>query len=141
MPGPAPKPKEQRVNRNRKLSGDWVVLPREHERTTPKIPPLQAEWRKHTKDWWKTIWASPMASQWQDADVYGLAELALLREKMLDGELSVTAQVTAKADKFGLTPKGRKDLRWVITDEDAESAGLASVADISNRRRLRATDK
>lgn len=150
MSGPAPKRKEDRRNRNKKLSGDWVVLGSAENITVPKLPPLpdsvEMRWSKESRSWWTTVWASPMATQWQEADVPGLVELAMLRQKFIatsdfNLKTKLAPLVASRSDKFGLTPKGRKDLRWVITDEDAESAGLASVSEIANRRRLRATDR
>lgn len=125
MPGPAPKSKDQRRNRHKPKTGDWVVLPKTHDATPPALPAVKGfRWLKSTKDWWAAIWKSPMASQWQESDVFGLVELAMLRQSFLEGDLRLAEKITVKSDKFGLTPKGRKDLRWVVTDEDAESAGV-----------------
>lgn len=135
MPGPAPKSKDERRRRNKPQSGEWVTLPRTHDREAPGLPKVQGvRWLKSTKDWWATIWRSPMASQWQESDVFGLVELAVMRQAFFEGDLRLADKITAKSDKFGLTPKGRKDLRWIVTEEDAESAGakpaLASVRSI-----------
>ena len=122
---PAPKDKDQRVNRHKPKTGEWVVLPKSHDAKPPPLPAVKnIRWKKADKDWWATIWRSPMASQWQESEVFGLVDLAVLRHEFLEGDLRLAEKITAKSDKFGLTPKGRKDLRWVITDEDAESAGV-----------------
>lgn len=146
MPGPAPKDKETRARRNKPKTGDWVVLPEKNDGAAPPLPRIKGlRWLKDTRDWWSTIWASPMATQWQDADVPGLVDLAVCRQQREEmktanriGEQMKLAQyIERREDKFGLTPKGRRDLRWVITEEDAQSAGverpLASVT------RIRAT--
>jgi hypothetical protein len=78
-----------------------------------------------------------MASQWDEGDVPALVELALLRQKMMGGDFRLAAAVEKRADKFGLTPKGRRDLRWIITDKDAERAGVPEEQPV---RRLRAVD-
>jgi hypothetical protein len=70
-----------------------------------------------------------MATQWHEADIPGLVELAMFRQQMFvtdrfEERMKLAAEVQKRADKFGLTPKGRRDLRWVVTDEDAESAGI-----------------
>ena len=127
---PAPKPKEQRVNRHKPKTGEWVILPKSHDIKPPKLPLEHGiKWLKITREWWATIWASPMATQWQDADVPGLVEMAMFRQWMFttgrfEDQMKLADQVQKRADKFGLSPKGRKDLRWVITLEDQESAGL-----------------
>jgi hypothetical protein len=54
---------------------------------------------------------------WHSKDVPALEELALLRDRLLDGKHSVAAEVRLRSDAFGLTPKGRKQLRWLILDE------------------------
>jgi len=82
-----------------------------------------------------------MASQWDEGDVPALVELALLRQKMMGGDFRLAAAVEKRAAAFGLTPKGRRDLRWIITDEDAERAGVAGAPDEQPVvRRLRAVD-
>lgn len=143
MPGPAPTHKDQRRRRNKPASGDWVVLPVENDGPVPELPKLKGvRWLKTTREWWMTIWASPMATQWQEADVPGLVEMAMFRQQMfetdrLEERLKLADQVQKRGDKYGLTPKGRKDLRWVVTEEDAESAGVTPLAPV---RRLRAAD-
>jgi hypothetical protein len=60
---------------------------------------------------------------------------------MMAGEFNLAAAVEKRADKFGLTPKGRRDLRWIVTDKDAERAGVVGVPDEPPVvRRLRAVD-
>jgi hypothetical protein len=59
----------------------------------------------------------------------------------MDGKVSVAPEVRLRSEEFGLTPKGRQDRRWIITEEDAIRAGQADeVAEQRNRRRLQAVD-
>jgi hypothetical protein len=120
--GPAPKPRDQRRNRNAKQAGDWVLLPREGYQGPIPTLPKKLGLDKDTHAWWKTIWRSPMATQWTDEDVSALIELAILRERLLDGKISVAAEVRLRTDLFGLTPAGRQQRRWMITEEDIERA-------------------
>ena len=131
MPGPPPKTPETRRRTNRPKSGDWVVLPSENTDEAPPLPtpPRGIRWTKVTKDWWAMIWSSPMSTQWLQADVYALGEMAALRQQMMaatriEDRLKLSTLVDRYADKFGLSPKGRRDLRWVVTDEDAQAAGI-----------------
>jgi hypothetical protein len=142
MPGPDPKPKDERRRRNKPKSGEWVILTEAFKGPVPKLPTIKNfTWEKSTRDWWKSIWRSVMATQWQESDVHGLIELAMLRQAMIEeGDYKLATAITQKSDRFGLTPKGRKDLRWVVTDEDAESAGLKPDGKLAPLRRLRAVD-
>jgi hypothetical protein len=136
--GPAPKQREQRRNRAQKTAGDWVQLPSEgYQGPIPSLAGLELS--NSTHEWWKTIWRSPMASQWNQGDVPALKELAMLRELLLDGKVSVAAEVRLRSDSFGLTPAGRQQRRWMITEEDQERAGVKKSKEASLRR-LRAVD-
>lgn len=82
-----------------------------------------------------------MATQWTEQDVPALIELAHLRERLMDGKISVAAEVRLRSDLFGLTPAGRQQRRWIITHEDAVRAGVADELAIKrNRRRIAAVD-
>jgi hypothetical protein len=122
MPSPIPKPKDQRRNRNPKRSGDWILLSETYKGKIPSVEGLG--FGKEAKKWWRTIWRSKVATQWTDEDIPALIELALLRERLLDGKLSVAAEVRLRSDQFGLTPSGRQQRRWMITEEDQERAGV-----------------
>ena len=138
MPGPPPKPAHLRRRRNQPVY-EWVKLTEAHSGPIPELP-TGIRWTKMTRAWWATVWSSPMATQWDEGDVPALVELALLRQKMMAGEFNLSTAVEKRSAAFGLTPKGRRDLRWIITDKDAERAGVAGVPDESPVRRLRAVD-
>jgi hypothetical protein len=136
--GPAPKPREQRRDRHKKQAGDWVQLPPGgYQGPIPSLAGVGLS--DSTYEWWKTIWRSPMATQWTEGDVPALKELAMLRELLLDGKMSVAAEVRLRSDSFGLTPAGRQQRRWMITEEDQERAGAMKSKEPSLRR-LRAVD-
>ncbi len=63
-----------------------------------------------------------MASQWTDDDIPYLAELGILRERLLDGKISVASEVRLRRNEFGLSPAGRQSRRWMITEKDQERA-------------------
>ena len=65
-----------------------------------------------------------MATQWNEGDVPALNELAMLRERLLDCQLSVASEVRLRSDQFGLTPAGRQGRRWMVSVEDLERAGM-----------------
>ena len=117
-----PKPPGQRRRRNAGQS-QWRQLPAEgRSGAAPALPDL--DWMDETLVWWETIWASPMATAWQPADVDALVRLARLRDADARGEGSVAAlaQITALEDRFGLSPKARRALQWEIVSADNVSA-------------------
>jgi hypothetical protein len=131
--GPPPKKASERRNRNPKQAGDWVQLPAEGRKG--RIPALPKGFARSTQAWWKKIWRSPMATQWSEADIPALIELAMLRERLVeDGKISVAGEVRLRSDQFGLTPEGRQKRRWVITDEDAVRAGLETEDELAAKR-------
>lgn len=81
-----------------------------------KVPALpDVEWLPATRDWWASIWASPMAPEYDESDVHGLFVLAALVDQFwrkptagLAGEIRLQRQC------FGLTPLDRRRLEWEI---------------------------
>lgn len=78
MPGPPPKPAPLRRRRNQAGASVRLSAPPARRRapTLPGARELLAE----TRRWWRTVWASPMASVWLDADVPALERLARLHD-------------------------------------------------------------
>ena len=137
MPKPIPKPKDQRRNRNPKLAGDWVQLPKEgYQGRIPSVAGLGLN--RNSQVWWRKIWRSPMATQWNEGDVPALNELAMLRKRLMDGQLSVASEVRLRSDQFCLTPAGRQGRRWMVSDEDLERAGISLDDQLTNLREQRA---
>lgn len=139
MPGPVPKPKDERRRRNAPVH-EWVIL---SEPRRGRAPALEGRnWTDQTKDWWKAIWKTPMATQWQKGDIPSLMDLARIKQAFWNGEYKLASEIRQREDRFGLTPKGRRDLRWIITEEDADRAGMDLPGDqpIASVRRLRAVD-
>lgn len=75
---------------------------------------------KTAKEWWDEVWQFPVATMWTDQDIPGLLELAVLRDRLMDGKVSVAAEVRQRSEAFGLTPKGRQDRRWRLVHNTAE---------------------
>lgn len=112
---PQPKPPGQRRRRNAGQS-QWKTLPAEgNSAPAPDLP--GDEWLPSTIDWWMTIWASPMATAWVEADVDSLVRLARMRDDFHRDQLSVSAfgSMQALEDRFGLSPKSRRALQWEIS--------------------------
>ncbi len=133
MPGPVPKPKSERRNRNPKESGDWILLPA-GGRAGP-IPDAEGL-PKSQKKWWNQVWRSPMATQWEEDDIPALIELAYLRDQFFDGSDKVASELRRRTMDFGLNPAGRQARRWMITEKDQERAGVheSEITKVSHLR-------
>lgn len=81
--GPPPKPAGQRRRRNAPAAGASVL---EAPARRPAKLPGSKEMLPATRAWWRTIWASPMASRWTPADEPALVRLAHLKD-LTDREL------------------------------------------------------
>ncbi len=126
---PTPKPPAQRVRRNAGQAG-WRTLPPAEPFNPPVLPTKSPTWLKSTRQWWRTLWASPMASTYLAADVPALIRLAEMVEARARGTLgaSETIAMTALEDRFGLNPKARRALQWEIAQaEQAESKNVGKV--------------
>jgi len=75
-----------------------------------------------------------MATQWVDGDVPALLELAVLRERLLDGKISVASEIRLRTNEFGLSPAGRQSRRWMITEKDQERAGYKKPETVTRLR-------
>lgn len=132
--GPAPKPKAQRRNRHEPARGEWVDLP---PLSVPVLPVLPGradgeEWSSRTLAVWEAWRADPVSGQWSPADVSYALDAILLYEVMSP---SGANEVRLRMDGLGLTPKGKRDLRWRVVAEPAEGERVAGGANV---RRLRA---
>lgn len=130
MPGPAPKPKDQRINRVKPSRGEWVEL----ERRTEPAPesPLADEFA----DDWASLWSSPMATMWQDEDVAVVARVLMLRVAAIEAlDTKLMSELRQLEDRLGLNPKGRRDLRWIIPDTEPADPRVGKVGDEVSRRR------
>jgi hypothetical protein len=72
-------------------------------------------------EWWASLWRSPMASEYLDADMRGglylLADLHQLRWESrgsADVLRQVAAEIRLQEVRFGLSPIDRNRLRWTI---------------------------
>jgi hypothetical protein len=101
------------------------------EKTTktkgPNLPGA-ARYSKSTRDWWATVWRSPMAAIWLEADVPALVRLATLNELLEQGEATamVLAEIRQLEDRFGLSPMSRRRLQWEVEQAGVEPKPVAA---------------
>lgn len=125
MPGPPPKPAAQRRRRNKtpavvKLPDNGVIKP----------PELVGDFGPEARAWWETVWASPMASVYLEADVPALTRLATLVDQAAKGDVgaNVLAEIRQLEDRFGLSPLARRRLQWELEQVDATSTSAPPTA-------------
>lgn len=121
MPGPPPKPDDQRRRRN-KPTFEWVDLPAGGRKgRIPKLPPV-CDWSDETLRWWKAVWRTPQATQW-DQTGSSLVVAAVLYQALLDdpkAPAAIAGALLAHEDRHGLSPKAMAALRWRIAEPDDE---------------------
>lgn len=108
---PAPKDPRQRQRRNRMTTAATLEATPAKRAELPK----SVSWHELTKSWWTTIWASPMAEEWVDADVPGLVALAMLVDAFWrEPDPKTHAEIRMASREFGLSPLSRRQLQWEI---------------------------
>ncbi len=116
--GAAPKPAGQRRRRNEPMRGEWVDL---EPLKKPVLPRYEKSWQ--VKDWmWEGWRKDPVTSQYTDADLVAIRELAERFYDLKDNEQRL------RMDELGLTPKGKRDLRWRPPAGQPKDAGKPALA-------------
>jgi hypothetical protein len=134
--GPPPKPAHLRQRRNKPVNEATLLSPEASaENEVPVLPARATDadgkaqpWHPRVIEWWASVWRSPMASEYLDADMRGglylLADLHQLRWELRDGAdlTKLAAEIRLQEVRFGLSPVDRSRLRWVISqgEEAAE---------------------
>src|SRR5262249_22097253 len=106
--GPAPKPKAERRNRSQPARGEWVDL---EPLETPVLPLYNPRRFTATRRLWNGWRSDPVTSQYGPADIEAIVELGIHWAEM------TFADQDRRMDKLGLTPKGKRDLRWRTPNE------------------------
>lgn len=129
MAGNGPAPAETRRRRNEPARGEWVDLEPLEAPVLPELPERGdgEEWSDRTRMTWAAWRADPVTAQWSPADVAYALDTILL----YDGLTSANGanEVRLRMDGLGLTPKGKRDLRWRVPTGEA-----AAVAPQRKRR-------
>ena len=120
----APPPKPAHLRRRRNKVSTEAQLPTEEESQGNDVPDLPARkegWRPEVVEWWQSVWRSPMAQEYLDADRKGglflLADLHQQRWESRDDARALTAiaaEIRLQEVRFGLSPIDRSRLRWTI---------------------------
>lgn len=114
-----------------------LKLPAEGRTGEPPVWPLPGRRIKAEQDAWAELWATPQAVAWERLGAGCVREVArYCRLRTAAEKPSATAaaqaQVTALADRLGLTPKAMRLLLWeIVSDEVAEAR--AEPKNVRNR--------
>ena len=129
MKGRTPKPPELRQRRNRAPSA--ALLPTEAESSANEVPALPVRgagaWHPQVIEWWESVWRSPMAAEYLDADMRGglylLAELHQQRwlAETTQQVVQCAAEIRLQEVRFGLSPIDRRRLQWEVEKGEAAS--------------------
>lgn len=138
-PGSKPLPPGEAVDQ-RKSMFTWNLAEAEgwqHGKIPPPSPSLSAHGKRAWKTWMNAWWASFYSAE----DLPGLQLLVMLYDKVMLEEIDVT-KILPLLDRYGITPKGRQDLRWAqLPAKAATETPTAAVQDeIAERRQTRRTN-
>lgn len=116
--GPAPKDKSERRNKSAPQRGEWVDLAPIDAPVLPDLP--EGEWTSRARAMWAAWRCDPVTTQWSPADVAFAYDTIVL----FDLPKTQPNELRLRMDTLGLTPKGKRDLRWriVVPDESAEAS-------------------
>ena len=132
-PGSKPKPLGQSDQRETVFK--WNVA--EHEGWQHgKVPPCPKNLSEHGKKAWKTWMNAWWACFYTPEDLPGLELLVLLYDKVMLEIIDVT-KIMPLLDRYGITPKGRQDLRWAERPSAKPSAAVEPSDEIAARRETR----
>ena len=134
MPGPAPKPDDQRRRRN--ATPQTTKLPAEGRKGKPPEWPLTKPTKAETEAW-RQVWATPQAAAWEKLGwVRTVARYVrlLVQSEKKDATASICGEVRQMEDRLGLTPMAMLRLRWqIVEDEVSEARASAPGTGIPDR--------
>jgi hypothetical protein len=130
MPGSGPLPKPSAQRRRRNTAPGTRSLRQSDAPEAPKLPFKVAD---ATASWWASIWASPMAGEWEESDRHGLFMLARLLDDFWTTDDATTraklsTEVRLQGQRYGLSPIDRVRLRWEAPKHPAEARPAARKA-------------
>lgn len=142
--GFAPKPAHLRARTNKVAGAAKLQSPAAASgNEVPALPDREdgEVWHPMVREWWDSVWRSPMASEYLDADMRGglyvLADLYQIRWTVSSKTMLIEAvkEIRLQEPRFGLTPLDRRRLQWEV--ERGEEAATRT----ESRRAPRAAPK
>ena len=96
------------------------------DQPVPDLPEKEGGWHPMVLEWWESVWRSPMASEYLDADMRGglyiLADLYQIRWTAYSRSALIESskEIRLQERRFGLSSMDRRSLQWEI--EKGETA-------------------
>lgn len=122
--GPLSKPTRNRARDQRRRDARAVVL----DGAGRKAPPLPdaAKLPAIVREWWATLWASPLAAEFREVDEPALIRLVGLWADAVSGDASAAllSEMRQLEDRFGLNPSSRRRLDWRTPKPEADIVPL-----------------
>lgn len=118
MAGRGPAPAETRRRSNEPARGDWVDLAPLAAPVLDELPELaEGEWSPRARLMWSAWREDPVTAQWSPADKAFAYDTIVL----YDTAPGKANELRLRMDTLGLTPKGKRDLRWRVVPGEAEA--------------------
>lgn len=152
VPGPPPKPPEQRRRSNLPERGEWIDL-HTPELGEPAQPPLSelpiardVDWSDASKERWEVWCRDPVSAYWAVGDVMLAVDTLAIFHAHEQGESLPLTEIARRLDRLALTPAGKRNLRFRIrfapfeqpvvepTPDAPEQPSAPNVTPISSRR-------
>lgn len=151
MPGPAPKPPEQRRRRTVPTTGEWIDIIRPRLDKPSQLPLSKLKfakdirWSAENRERWRMWCLDPVSEYWTEGDLSLAIETLRIYHEMAFVDLPFP-EIARRMERLGLTPTGKRTLRFRIrfasTEEpnlppispDIQESGAASVVLIDERR-------
>lgn len=121
------------------MRGDWIDVP---PLARPVVGPLprrtraEGPWPARTREAWEAWRADPVTALYGPADRAFLLDLAFVHAHAItSGRVTALAEVRLRIDALGLSPKGRRDLRWRAA-QDRPRPDLPAASPPSARSRM-----
>lgn len=134
MAGIGPAPAENRRRRNEPARGDWTYLDPEVPSVLPDLPD-DAEWSDRAVAAWEMWRDDPVSSVYSAADVaFALDTIRLYNEGM---SASMAKEVRMRMTDLGLTPEGKRKLRYRVGESDVPAKKPTARRKKNNSRRTR----
>lgn len=124
MRGPLPKDPALRQRRNKVSTKATLSAVKVIKRAPPLFKRAEGEWHPLTRQWWRAVWHSPMASEYLDADVKGrMYRLAALVDRFWwKPSIGLDSQICRNEAALGLSPMDRRRLQWTVEKAEQETA-------------------
>lgn len=118
-------PKDPSIRVRRNKASTKATLKSDASIIAPELPAY--DWHPMVLAWWRDLWSSPMAPEFDDSDRHGLFKLALLHDDFWKADQpkvrkEASAEIRLQEQRFGLSPIDRRRLQWEIerTEEAVE---------------------